>query len=411
MFVDGARYEVSTTRVTRTAAALWHFGFGLITAGLVYACWAGVIYMPLPGRCNEGYIHSSQDVAWLERIAASVLDRREFRACGKGARFTAYARLGELATPESLRAQKRVAEVMRARPMLSEHISLRVSWQYPAPYSDDAADVVAQTRTEAGQRIIVVRSELLGPPHLFSFRCDAKSETACTRPLPIAERTSEYRPVDASLMPLGTGHFRLRLQPDAENSFVNPFPPPPSPPAETLDFVLADIERDSDGDGRTDIEERVLGLDPMRSDSDGDGIDDGHDQSPEYAPPASDTSDEEVAILQEAVFAVFGLSDARQALSAPSDMVRRLQLWGLPAPVLFNRPLASRYYGYVRWRIVTKTEAEAVVEITDSRNWFDHLQISLRRISDAWIVVDAWVDLDGHKVSIDQALAAAPVAD
>lgn len=50
--------------------------------------------------------------------------------------------------------------------------------------------------------------------------------------------------------------------------------------------------------------------------------------------------DEEALILQRAVFAAFGLTDSPWALFARDANVRPIQTWGLPAPVLFNRPLS-----------------------------------------------------------------------
>lgn len=47
-----------------------------------------------------------------------------------------------------------------------------------------------------------------------------------------------------------------------------------------LDMSLADLARDSDGDGLTDIEEARLGLDPHNRDTDGDGVVDGDDVLP-----------------------------------------------------------------------------------------------------------------------------------
>jgi hypothetical protein len=410
--------------VTRAVAALSYLGFGILTALLVVACLVAVLN-PLPiteYRSVERDIVESRDLAWLENVAMSPPDWRGRRAFGKGARITAYARLGELATPESLRAQKRVAAAERARPMmLPEHMPLFVNWPYPGPrVSDEAPDVLAETRTDDGQRIVIATSQLLGPPHLFVIRCDPMGDIACTRPLPVSEKSVGYRTMDAALAIIGAGHFRVRLQPHA---YQNPFDPlsapPPTPPAQTLDFVLADVERDSDGDRRTDIEERVLGLDPMRADSDGDGISDGQDRSPEYAPPSSDAQDEDAVILQQAVFAVFGLSDSPLTLFALHDHVRRLQLSGLPAPVLYNRRLAyQKYYSwipayYVSWTIVTKTTSEAVVEIEYPRECFyenRHLQVSLRRVHQEWVVVGAWVDIYGDRLFIDEAWLARPMA-
>ncbi len=48
-----------------------------------------------------------------------------------------------------------------------------------------------------------------------------------------------------------------------------------------IDLPLADLERDSDGDGFTDLLEAKLGTDPRNADSDGDGIPDGDDDFPQ----------------------------------------------------------------------------------------------------------------------------------
>jgi hypothetical protein len=51
---------------------------------------------------------------------------------------------------------------------------------------------------------------------------------------------------------------------------------------------LPEIERDSDRDGWSDIEEARLGLDPHNPDSDIDGIPDGSDVCPNYAQTSAD---------------------------------------------------------------------------------------------------------------------------
>jgi len=52
--------------------------------------------------------------------------------------------------------------------------------------------------------------------------------------------------------------------------------------ADRARFSLADITRDSDGDGLTDRLERAIGTDPYRADTNGDGIPDGSDKNPAY---------------------------------------------------------------------------------------------------------------------------------
>ena len=48
----------------------------------------------------------------------------------------------------------------------------------------------------------------------------------------------------------------------------------------------------------------------------------------QIAAPESDALDADVVILQQAIFAVFGLSESRYALIASDKVSRRLQVWG-----------------------------------------------------------------------------------
>ena len=70
---------------------------------------------------------------------------------------------------------------------------------------------------------------------------------------------------------------------------------------QTLQIAIDEIERDSDGDGWTDLEEARIGTNPHAVDSDDDGIPDGRDVCPLYAPPRD--RDESAEILQTAISA------------------------------------------------------------------------------------------------------------
>jgi hypothetical protein len=89
---------------------------------------------------------------------------------------------------------------------------------------------------------------------------------------------------------------------------------------------LADINRDRDHDGWTDLEERALGTDPTRADSDDDGIADGDDRAPLFKPT---DEDDDGKVLAQAVFAVFGINESRWALFC-RDNSRQVQVPGLP---------------------------------------------------------------------------------
>ncbi len=113
--------------------------------------------------------------------------------------------------------------------------------------------------------------------------------------------------------------------------------------------------------------------------------------------PSASEDNEDVLILQRALFAVFGVPESRWALFGHEHRgrkVRPLQTWGLAGPVLFNRALVDPFNGgpggvFVTWHLLSKTASDAVVEITD---WEGPLaaggqKVFLRRVNGAWVVV------------------------
>ena len=92
----------------------------------------------------------------------------------KYARIDAYARLGELATPESLRAQKRVAALLRGRPLTRTGVSI-VSRPHPSVHRGDSPDPpvgLLETRLGNGERLVIFPDDFLGQPELFLMRCE-----------------------------------------------------------------------------------------------------------------------------------------------------------------------------------------------------------------------------------------------
>src|SRR5262249_40617196 len=144
--------------------------------------------------------------------------------------------------------------------------------------------------------------------------------------------------------------------------------------------------------GWTDIEEIRLGLDPKGADSDGDGRPDGNDVCPDYAPRPEDETDEELTILQRAIFATYGLSGSRDVLLVGKGS-RRLQVWGYHGPILYNKDpdewLDSHGSGIrVNWA-VSRDGDEATVTISDYEGpeAAGSQSVSLRRIGAEWYVI------------------------
>jgi hypothetical protein len=80
-----------------------------------------------------------------------------------------------------------------------------------------------------------------------------------------------------------------------------------------LDIPLAALERDSDGDGLTDLYEEALVLDPQDPDTDHDGVEDGADMLPQVALQLRPGPE------SQALAAMFAAMEARDRSGAPPD--------------------------------------------------------------------------------------------
>jgi hypothetical protein len=196
-------------------------------------------------------------------------------------------------------------------------------------------------------------------------------------------------------VPIATGLNRVALTLSAPGELVATFTPYATDRASNVPspqrLVVAEITKDADGDGWTDLEEAQLGLDPAEKDSDGDGIADDRDSTPLFDARTGQPSEED-RILQRAIFANFGMTGASHALFADVK-ARRLQLYGIPGPIIYtdsDQPLRERGGGvHVSWRLLERGEDSATVEIVDYEGPLaasgEH--VTLRRIAGAWYAV------------------------
>jgi hypothetical protein len=110
----------------------------------------------------------------------------------------------------------------------------------------------------------------------------------------------------------------------------------PAPPAEeTITLRWADLRRDSDRDGWSDLLERRLRTDPAKADTDGDGTTDPRDVAPLGTGPVPADSCTRETALTAAFFAMFAFSTEAVPLfvEGPGDM--NLQYEGYPGPVVY----------------------------------------------------------------------------
>ncbi len=363
-------------------------------------------------QAGDNSIAQSSDVAWLESIAGSadgadvyMRDHRVRFGQAKDWRTAAFARLGDLGTKESLAAVRRIEAQARTLVPAPPRVRLGTA---PSPgwhMGDGQLRPVAQIRSGDGATYSVVVGNLVGGFGLFLVSTsDPEDPGGWTRPkrIPAAVYRGSRFPSLAWKSPgVLLLHFEQGTPPPRGimEGTLNPVPMPPSLGPQTLEIVVGDVERDSDKDGWTDIEESVLGLDPRNPDTDGDGIPDGADVCPNYAPAPGDAADESVQIIQKAVLATFGLTRSMEPLY-PSPESRKVQLWGYRAPVVYGRshptwsPAPSAADSpegqvFVTWKVARKTPDEALVVLSDSEGPLaaGGQEVTLAKRNGEWFVV------------------------
>jgi hypothetical protein len=357
---------------------------------------------------------SSKEVAKLELIASgdgsNDTENALLGASGKEHRTAAYINLGAIGTKESLAAARRVEAKSKTMPLLPATVPLGV-WPHPMWHFGDAEiKQIASTKAQDGTSYAIVSADLLGDDtDLFLISAKAPADRmSWTRPILIPNRI--YR---------GFHHPKLVESKPGELVFSFTQGPPgprnimegqlsssqgsPDLGRQTWVLSLAVLLQDSDGDGWTDIEEERMGLDPKNPDSDGDGVPDGHDICPNHAPKKNESEDEEVQILQKAVFAEYGLSRSRALLLVGPES-KRFQVWGYRGPILF---LASRgTWGkqhpeggiFISWKITNKTEHDATVSLSDYEGPLagSGVELKLHKYGNEWFVTEkgnVWISL------------------
>jgi hypothetical protein len=357
---------------------------------------------------------SSEEIAKLELIASGDgsddTENSQLGGSGKEHRTAAYIKLGAIGTKESLAAARRVEAKSKTMPMLPATVSLGV-WAHPMWHFGDAEiKPIASTTVSDGTSYAIVNDDLLGDDtdlFLISTKTPA-DRSSWTRPILIPNRI--YRGFHGPKLVEGkSGELVFSFTqgpPGPRNIMEGQLSPPKKSPhlgKQTWALSLQALLQDSDGDGWTDIEEQRLGLDPKNRDSDGDGVPDGQDICPNYAPKKDESGDEEIQILQKAVFAEYGLSRSRALLLVGPES-KRFQVWGYRGPILFLDEHGT--WGkqhpeggiFVSWKITSKTERDAMVSLSDYEGPLagSGVELHLHKHGNEWFVTEkgsGWISL------------------
>jgi hypothetical protein len=351
----------------------------LSVLGVVGTTLAGV---PRPTLPYFSQIQHSTDVSRLEHVAGDfTFAEREYRAQQgntgiKNARQQALLRLGELGTPDSLAAVRRIEAAQRGRSILPPAVVLGALQPHAAPnMSDSSWTTAARVSRADGVEIGAMHLGLYGWNSVFVIRREPGAAT-WSRPylVPMPQFSQDFA---ITLKDLPADRLRIEFAMDPRRAQLQPSP-------DVVELSLADLTRDSDGDGWTDVEEWELGMSFRSKDSDSDGIADDRDAAPGFREQPRDVTDD-TPLLKRAVFAQFGLTEAPHVLFARQG-VPRIQPDGLPGPVIYDHAVSGVL---VTWKVVSRTETEATVEITDFEGAFaaSGEEFRLRKIDGHWFAV------------------------
>jgi hypothetical protein len=127
-------------------------------------------------------------------------------------------------------------------------------------------------------------------------------------------------------------------------------------------IVIADVLRDRDEDGWTDLEEIRLGINPNSADTDGDVCPTAATFAPAMLRQAAKGLTRTPRFCAARIFAHLGLPGSPWVLLVDATS-RKLQLTGFGGPVIFDRAIARRGEPaggvYVRWQFTTRTADQA----------------------------------------------------
>jgi len=338
-------------------------------------------------------VRQSTDVAWLERLVVSEEAADDAALRGrvgpKQLRVEAYARLGELGSTAGLDALDRINRLARTRRPAAERFSAS-RWAHPAWHFGDANFAPLADVTVGGTTYAIVPASPYGKTELFvTWSRTPTTPSSWARPRLLNEAFWYVaRDARVTVKECVLELSYTQTDPSAGKARETGRPPDGS---RHLRVVLADITRDSDGDGWTDLEEERLGLSPSEADTDGDGTADGADVCPNLAAQHADVG-EVPEIVQTAFAATFGLSGSLNRILAVHPTAR-IHFWGYAGPVIYGRSrpsaLEAREGVYLEWEVVNRTPDNATVIFEDWEGPLaaGGLNVYLKKMRGKWYVV------------------------
>ncbi len=335
---------------------------------------------------------------------------------GHGARRAAYVALGRLGTPEAIAAVARFEAPLRKAPHTWEPAPITPALTLPVggdvdyeTWPDDVRARTSITATDAaGKKVVASLSPYLGGYNdVWIWRSD--DGRRWDRPLFTGITHAARAP---------RSHVELVRLDVRPTGVVLAYRLPGGGTTMRAYLEWKNIEKDSDGDGVTDLAEKRLGTKLDEKDSDGDGRGDAEDGNPN-APSTNLPSDDQL-LYRQVFLAWFAFFRARGVVVVDRGVEARLEYPGRRDPVVTLRRramaklqdeaglFATDYVGFGGPFLAggTRGEAQPEPEYNAARDQavvgFDVFRggtsavgynVTLRKIGDAWVVTamdQAW---------------------
>jgi len=231
-----------------------------------------------------------------------------------------------------------------------------------------------------------------------------------------------YVVVPASRLPL-LANDRLQIEVEVKELDTTSITFPPvdlrllrSESGRYLDFPIAELTRDSDGDGVTDLLEEHLAMNPQNADTDGDGADDGHDPLPQVAFNAFPSPEADILRGALAPFnlgggrIVTGIADekaaaesscdirtsligdpvlfvvADRAMFAPMAIDRRVVVLSEEELEAYTKKFGPTYAARIAHFVIDRSGTRAILELNQSWTGVTWL---LKKTKDGWVIAEA----------------------
>ncbi len=347
-------------------------------------------------------ISKSNDVSQLEEISSISIFSGKEKVLGKittdlkNLRTESYSRLGEIGTPQSLAAIKRIEKLFVNCELNQKFLSSNFAIHSAFHFVIHDPQIIAKVTGANGRVYGVLTSKRFGFDEFYLSTLSDQQKWCWPRLIPedLSGNSGHRMLLNCSLEITNDEMIKLRFD-EKIFSLSGSGEVVARIDSKEMTVKFSDIMMDSDHDGWTDLEELRLGLNPHIADTDGDGVSDGIDPCPNYAEIIEQRGDNETLVLKKAIFATFGLSGSSYKIEVSKES-KKIQAYPCLSPIIYSDKTWDWYDNrekhdsivFVKWSAWCG-ENVATVTINDLEGSLAAAtqKVYLKKINGAWYVV------------------------